>query len=200
MNEPGIEVDGPFRIPKLYDGRNRTFFTYAQDIYRDNRPTGNTLTSPTLLERSGDFSKTFVSGVSGPAIAIYDPVTTLQNADGSYVRTPFPGGVIPPSRINPIAGNIAKFYLAPTQIAGRTQPNVGVYPNYDHEPFNSHVFRFDHKLSDKQTVFVKNVMFPEGAMWLNGSLYVAAPPHIWKFTDTDGDGVAEKPTFLQSSA
>ena len=31
---------------------------------------------------------------------------------------------------------------------------------------------------DKQTVFVKNVMFPEGAMWLNGSLYVAAPPHI----------------------
>jgi putative membrane-bound dehydrogenase-like protein len=45
---------------------------------------------------------------------------------------------------------------------------------------------------DKQTVFVKNVMFPEGCMWLNGSLYVAAPPHIWKFTDKDDDGVAEK--------
>ena len=45
---------------------------------------------------------------------------------------------------------------------------------------------------DKQTVFVKNVMFPEGAMWLNGSLYVAAPPHIWKFTDTNDDGVADK--------
>jgi putative membrane-bound dehydrogenase-like protein len=45
---------------------------------------------------------------------------------------------------------------------------------------------------DKQTVFVKNVMFPEGCMFLNGSLYVAAPPHIWKFTDTDGDGVADK--------
>lgn len=45
---------------------------------------------------------------------------------------------------------------------------------------------------DKQTVFVKNVMFPEGCMWLNGSLYVAAPPHILKFTDTDGNGVADK--------
>src|SRR5262245_12686010 len=45
---------------------------------------------------------------------------------------------------------------------------------------------------DKSTVFVKNVMFPEGAMWLNGSLYVAAPPHIWKFTDTNDDGVADK--------
>jgi putative membrane-bound dehydrogenase-like protein len=45
---------------------------------------------------------------------------------------------------------------------------------------------------DKQTVFVKNVMLPEGAMWLNGSLYVAAPPHIMKFTDTNDDGVADK--------
>src|SRR5712692_9518724 len=154
MNEPGIEIDGPFTIPKLYNGKNRTFYTYAQDIYRDNRPTGNTLTSPTDLERRGDFSRTYVSGTSGAAIAIYDPLTTLQNPDGSYIRTPFPGSVIPSSRINPIAANIAKLYLQPTQIAGRTQPNVGVYPNYDHEPFNSHVFRFDHKLSDKETVFV----------------------------------------------
>lgn len=45
---------------------------------------------------------------------------------------------------------------------------------------------------DKQTVFVKNVMFPEGTMWLNGSLYVSAPPQILKFTDTDDDGVADK--------
>jgi putative membrane-bound dehydrogenase-like protein len=45
---------------------------------------------------------------------------------------------------------------------------------------------------DKQTVYVKNIMFPEGAMWLAGSLYVAAPPHILKFTDANDDGVAEK--------
>ena len=45
---------------------------------------------------------------------------------------------------------------------------------------------------DKATVFVKNIMFPEGALWLNGSLYVAAPPHIWKFTDTKDTGVADK--------
>ena len=35
-------------------------------------------------------------------------------------------------------------------------------------------------------------MFPEGTMWLDGSLYVAAPPSIWKLTDTDGDGVADQ--------
>ena len=45
---------------------------------------------------------------------------------------------------------------------------------------------------DKAVVFADKMMFPEGAMWLGGSLYVAAPPHIWKLTDTDGDGVADK--------
>jgi putative membrane-bound dehydrogenase-like protein len=45
---------------------------------------------------------------------------------------------------------------------------------------------------DKSTVYVANVMLPEGSMWLNGSLYVAAPPHIWKFTDTNDDGKADK--------
>lgn len=45
---------------------------------------------------------------------------------------------------------------------------------------------------DQATVFADKVMFPEGAMFLDGSFYVGAPPSIWKFTDTDGDGVADK--------
>src|SRR5438128_2402932 len=45
---------------------------------------------------------------------------------------------------------------------------------------------------DKSIVFADKMMFPEGAMWLEGSLYVAAPPSIWKLTDTDGDGIADK--------
>jgi putative membrane-bound dehydrogenase-like protein len=42
------------------------------------------------------------------------------------------------------------------------------------------------------TVYADRVMFPQGALFHEGSLYVAAPPHIWKFTDADGDGVAER--------
>ncbi len=45
---------------------------------------------------------------------------------------------------------------------------------------------------DKSVVFADKMMFPEGAMFYEGSLYVAAPPQIWKLTDTDGDGVADK--------
>jgi putative membrane-bound dehydrogenase-like protein len=45
---------------------------------------------------------------------------------------------------------------------------------------------------DTRTVFADRMMFPEGTMWFEGSLYVAAPPSIWKLTDTDGDGVADR--------
>jgi len=45
---------------------------------------------------------------------------------------------------------------------------------------------------DQSTVFADKLMFPEGALWFKGSLYVAAPPEIWKFTDADDDGIAEQ--------
>ena len=45
---------------------------------------------------------------------------------------------------------------------------------------------------DRSTVFADRMMFPEGTMWFDGSLYVAAPPSIWKLTDTDDDGVADR--------
>ena len=44
---------------------------------------------------------------------------------------------------------------------------------------------------DKQVVFADKMMFPEGCLWHDGSLYVAAPPSIWKLTDTNNDGIAE---------
>jgi putative membrane-bound dehydrogenase-like protein len=44
---------------------------------------------------------------------------------------------------------------------------------------------------DKVQVFADKMMFPEGCLWYDGSLYVAAPPSIWKLTDTNGDGVVD---------
>jgi putative membrane-bound dehydrogenase-like protein len=45
---------------------------------------------------------------------------------------------------------------------------------------------------DRRTVFADRMMFPEGTMFLDGSLYVSAPPSIWQLTDTNGDGVADE--------
>ncbi len=45
---------------------------------------------------------------------------------------------------------------------------------------------------DKRTVFADRMMLPQGCLWFDGSLYVGAPPSIWKLTDTNGDGVADR--------
>ena len=45
---------------------------------------------------------------------------------------------------------------------------------------------------DRRSVFAESEMMPQGSMWLDGSLYVAAAPVIWKLTDTDDDGVADQ--------
>ena len=45
---------------------------------------------------------------------------------------------------------------------------------------------------DQSTLFAEHLMFPEGCLWYEGSVYVAAPPEIWKLTDTDGDGVSDE--------
>ena len=45
---------------------------------------------------------------------------------------------------------------------------------------------------DKSVVFADKMMFPEGTMWFDGSLYVAAPPSIWRLTDTNDDGIADR--------
>jgi len=51
---------------------------------------------------------------------------------------------------------------------------------------------------DKSTVFADKMTFPQGAQWLNGSLYVGSPPGIWKLTDSDGDGVADERVMIVS--
>ena len=51
---------------------------------------------------------------------------------------------------------------------------------------------------DKSTVFADKMTFPQGAQWLDGSLYVCSPPGLWKLTDTDNDGVADKREMIVS--
>jgi len=155
LNQPGGMLSGPVVIPKVYDGRNKTFFMYTLEIFRDDRPQASSTVQPTDLQKAGDFSQTYVSGTSGPTVAIYDPLTTTSNGSGGYTRTPFPNNVIPTSLINPIAKKTATYFLEPNLVGNiaRGQNNLIVAPNYDHEPYNGHVFRLDQVLSSKHRFF-----------------------------------------------
>ncbi len=104
-NDYGFEIDGPIRIPKLLDLRNRMFFMANDEwkIQRQNSQTNYTL--PTAGEEAGN--------LGALTATIYDPNTgNTSNATG---KTPFTGNVIPTSRLDPISQKfIANYYAAAT--------------------------------------------------------------------------------------
>src|SRR5262249_23141305 len=70
-------------------------------------------TTPLVEMKKGDFSNLFAS--DGSRVTIFDPTTTRLGPNGStYIRTPFPGNVIPSDRINPVGSKIVSFYPDPT--------------------------------------------------------------------------------------
>jgi len=105
----GGAIGGPLSIPKLYDGKNRTFFWITGEAYRQKKPSATTLAVPTALERIGDFSQSKTS--SGALQTIFDPTTNPRLA--------FPGNVIPLTRLSPVGLAMASYYPMPN-IAGKS--------------------------------------------------------------------------------
>src|SRR6266568_1939664 len=103
-NRPGFSLSGPVIIPKLYNGKNKTFFLFSYEGIRDSRPRfdANNVWVPTAALASGDFSA-YLSKVK-----IYDPLTGTYNSTTGAVtnRTPFTNNIIPGNRINPVANAV----------------------------------------------------------------------------------------------
>jgi hypothetical protein len=123
-----FSLGGPIVLPKVYDGRNKTFFFATDEAYRQQDGSTTTLSVPTPLEAAGNFSQTY--NKNGKQQIIYDPLTTNLTTG---VRTPFPGNIIPPSQLSAIGLTIASYYPAPNQSTPYYQaPNytfTGSYPN-----------------------------------------------------------------------
>jgi hypothetical protein len=144
-------LGGPAYIPKFYDGRNRTFWSYGLDKLDRFRPERGTFTVPTLEQRNGDFSKLLTIG---PNYAIYDPksVKTATTA-GRFTRTPFPGNIVPASALDPMAQKIIGYFALPN--ATTTADGINNYT--DPQPrtidFHSHTLRMDHSLTEKHRLY-----------------------------------------------
>lgn len=103
-NQFGGTFGAPVKLPKLYDGRDRTFIFFATEYTRQRfGQLASSAVMPTALERRGDFSQTNLP--AGRFVA--DPATVTATSTG----TPFPGNVIPTSRLDRVAQNFTNAFL-----------------------------------------------------------------------------------------
>ena len=148
QNNGGYTLGGPVYIPKVYNGRNRTFFFFGHDLfYSVGAQQGNLLTIPTLAMRQGDFSNYLDN--TGKVIPIYDPFS----ADASGLRLQFPGNKIPANQISKVSQNVMALMPAPDlpTAAANWHNRTGANPLFNN--FTETV-RLDHSLSDKEKFYV----------------------------------------------
>ena len=99
-------LNGPVYIPKLYDGRDRTFFLFSWESLREINGQSSLTVTPTALERLGDFSQTL--DANGKTIPIKDPLATGSCTATSSAAC-FPGNRIPSNRLSPVALNLLPY-------------------------------------------------------------------------------------------
>ena len=100
---------GPLYLPKIYDGRNRTFWMFGYQGHDRKQPVASLVSVPTEAQRSGDFSRLLALGAQ---YQIYDPFATTRMGT-RFARQPLAGNLIAPSRIDPTAQKILKYYPMP---------------------------------------------------------------------------------------
>ena len=124
QNDFGATFGGPVWIPKLYHGKDKTFFFFSYEGFRNRAGSnGATFTVPTKEMYSGDFSNWVTS--AGAQIPIYNPLSQTQNpTTGAYSRVQFPGNVIPQSLFSPAALQALQTF----QKSGVLTPNNGAAP------------------------------------------------------------------------
>lgn len=152
-NQFGGTLGGPVVLPKIYDGRNRTFFFVSYEGQRHSTAANVVRTVPTPAQRQGDFSEQ--RNAAGQLVLIYDPLTTAANASGTgYTRTPFAGNRIPASRVDPVAAKTIGYWPAPNNPGlSFTQANNLILGSANVYSSNQSDYRIDHRFSDRHSVY-----------------------------------------------
>lgn len=157
INNWFFSMGGPVRLPRLYDGRNRTFFFFHHDGQERTAAAARVYNVPTTAMRAGDFSAVG---------AVRDPST----------GQPFPGNVIPAGRINPSARwYLDRFYPRPTVATARPASNfLQNMKDGDVRSDRAWSIRFDQQVGTRNNLFFR--------YWTNSfdfrNLDSALPPEI----------------------
>jgi hypothetical protein len=159
LDQYGFQLDGPLYFPKLLrkDGRVRLFYMGQYEGYYEEWPQFLRNSYPEPEMRNGDFSR--LRTATGEPITIYDPIPSSMDAQGNPVRLPFPGNMIPQSRIHPVARAVTQFMPLPnTQTPGvRYATNNRINPTYAAtDDFYNLTLKFDWNFGDNHRAFIRH--------------------------------------------
>lgn len=162
-NQFGFTVGGPVKIPKLYNGKNKTFFFFGYEGLRQNSFSSFTGTVPTAAEIGGDFSHTY--DTNGVLKKIYNPYTTRLDPNAPagttrYIRDVFSGNAIPSTLLNPVGINLLKYYPAANQAGIGASDSNNFFSSASNTLTGDRIdARIDHQFSDKHAVFARGDWF-----------------------------------------
>lgn len=155
FNRWGGSFGGPVYIPKVYNGKNRTFFMWGYEGLRDSRPRhdDSTYTVPTEAYKSGDFSALLKAGAS---YQIYNPFTRRAVAGGRYQQDPFPNNIIPASLFSPVGKNVLSYFPTPLSSGDAAGlKNMVDSSVTETAKYYNHSWRVDHNFNEKHRIFVR---------------------------------------------
>ncbi|MFN0102880.1 MAG: carboxypeptidase regulatory-like domain-containing protein [Bryobacteraceae bacterium] len=174
-------ISGPIAIPKIYNGRNKTFFMWAFQRHHEKASENAYAIVPSPAMLAGDFS---FGGIGQP---VYDPASLTRAADGTYSRTQFPGNRVPMSRVDPVYTKFMSFNPFTPESNRFNQAinsNVGPRDNLSADTVyrsyrTSFDTKIDHSFSDRHKMFGRWSYFRHRSF--NGRWQVAAANREFDF-------------------
>lgn len=183
-NRYGGSISGPVFIPKLYNGKNRTFFLWGYEGIKDARPRNNgSPTVPTAAMKQGDFSALLKLGSQ---YQIYNPFTRKAVAGGRFQADPFPNNIIPANMINPVAKALLQYFPDPLQVGAADGTNNYQQPNLqERADYSTNTIRIDHVISDKQRIFGRGSWYDRNSTY-NNYFHNIATGTLFQFLSRQG--------------
>ena len=162
-NQYGFNVSGPVIIPKIFNGSRTTFLSISYEGVREKIGRSYLRTVPIAPERDGDYS--LVVDQSGNPLRIFDPATTRANPDFNpqqpvsennleYLRSPFPGAIIPAVRQDSVSRRMLAYYPLPNANAGPFFRNNYFVFSPETNQADGMILKVDHTLMERHRLSV----------------------------------------------
>ncbi len=151
-NEFGASMGAPVFIPKIYNGKNRTFFFFAYEGYQLRQASTRSIAVPTAAFRSGDFSG-LVDG-QGRRFTLYDALST-GSREQNWGRLPFTGNQVPLSRQTPLAKYLYGVTPLPSQSDNPLVTSNWFGLGFNNTKQHTETVRIDHKVNDRNHLFFR---------------------------------------------